>query len=454
MINKYTEKIEENQSPLSLFPLSNKSVELKYSLEDISSDGGLLLLREVDKQLGLITSISQSIVDQRDKRYIDHGLEEMLAQRVYQIAAGYEDCNDCNEMRKDGILKMCAGRLPIEGKDLASQPTMSRLENSVNNRDLYRMGKVLLDVFIRSYAKAPKRIILDCDDTNNLTYGGQQLSLFNNYYHGYCYMPLHIYEGMSGKLITTILRPGRRNKQAGVCGILKKIIKYIKKQWPKTLIIIRGDSHFSSPDFMEWCDQRKRIYFITGLSGNQKLHKLAAISTQSAQREYAQSGKKVKRYHSFDYKAGSWKHPQRVIVKVEVCAMGTNIRYIVSNITNIRAKQLYENAYCARGAMELLIKEHKLYLKSDRSSCSKFSANQFRLFLHSMAYILIHSLQKEVLAFTEFANSTMQSIQLKIIKTAARIKELKTKIKIEFPVSCSSKLTQQKAFLLFETLRC
>ena len=450
MINKNTENFTQE---LKLFPVKGKNIELSFSGDRISSDGGLLLLRELESQLNLLSSASSCIQDVRDQRYIDHTVKELLSQRVFQIAAGYEDCNDCNDLREDMILKMCAGRLPQTDNDLASQPTMSRLENSVTKSDLFRLGKCLVDHFMGSYSEPPPVIILDCDDTNNDTYGQQELALFNNYYNEYCYMPLHIYEGLSGKLITTILKPGRRNKQAKIAKLLQKLVFYLRARWPKTKIIVRGDSHFASQDFMNWAGIQPNVGFITGLTGNVKLHELARVTIESAQREFNQYQKPVKRYHSFMYKAGSWENYQRVIVKVEVSTMGTNIRYIVTSLVDFRTRDLYEKGYCARGSMELRIKDHKLYLKSDRSSCTKFTANQFRLFLHSMAYILIHTLQKEVLAGSELANATMKTIQNKIIKTAAWVKEMKTRIKIELPQFCPTKQEQIKGFEILMLLR-
>lgn len=450
MLKNYSET-----TPLvhELFPVENKQIELSFTGDQISSDGGLLLLREVESRMGLIDRISSCITDNRDHRYIHHTLKEMLTQRVFQIAPGYEDCNDCDDLRDDMIFKMCAGRLPQSGQELASQPTMSRLENSVDSKDLYRMGLEFLDTFIGSYDREPKVIILDCDDTNNDTYGQQELSLFNKYYHGYCYMPLHIYEGLSGDLIATILKPGRRSKQTDVASLLKKIIGCLREEWANTMIIIRGDGHFASADFMQWCDDQYNTGYITGLSGNSKLHKLADVTIKSAEREFKQYGKPVKRYHSFWYQAGSWVKPQKVIVKVEVSDLGTNIRYIVTDLVHFRARGLYEQGYCARGAMELRIKEHKLYLKSDRSSCNSFKANQFRLFLHSMAYVLLHTLQKEALRGTEFANATFKTLQNKIIKTAAWVRELKTKIKIELPQCCPTKTIQSNCLEMFSIMR-
>lgn len=450
MIDK---KTEISSPELNLFPIQGKNIELSFSGDRISSDGGLLLLRELDSQLNLLSSASNCIHDERDQRYTDHSVKELLRQRVFQIAAGYEDCNDCNDLREDMIFKMCAGRLPQSENDLASQPTMSRLENTVTKTDLFRLGKCLADVFISSYSGAPSVIILDCDDTNNDTYGQQELALFNNYYNEHCYMPIHIYEGLSGKLVTTILRPGRRNKQANIARLLQKLISYLRVKWPKTKIIVRGDSHFASQSFMDWTLTQPDLGFITGLAGNVKLHESSRITVESTQREFDRYKNPVKRYHSFMYKAGTWENYQRVIVKVEVTVMGTNIRYIVTSLNDFRTRDLYEKGYCARGSMELRIKDHKLYLKSDRSSCTKFAANQFRLFLHSMAYILIHTLQKQVLKGSEYANATMKTIQLKIIKTAAWVKEMKTKIKIELPQFCPTKNEQIKGFEMLLMLR-
>lgn len=450
MIKNYSET-----TPIvhELFPVSNKQIELSFTGDDISSDGGLLLLREVENQTGLINRISNCITDNRDQRYVDHTIREMLTQRVFQIAAGYEDCNDCDDLRDDMIFKTCAGRLPQTGLSLASQPTMSRLENSIKSQDLYRIGQELVDTFVESYDREPGVIILDCDDTNNNTYGQQELNLFNQYYHDHCYMPLHIYEGLSGKLITTILKPGRRSKQSDIASLLKKLILHLRKEWANTMIIVRGDSHFTSADFMRWCEEQYNTGYITGVSGHRKLHEMAAVTIQSAEREFKQYGKYVKRYHSFLYQAGSWSQPQKVVVKVEVSEMGTNIRYIVTNLVQFRAKDLYEKGYCARGAMELRIKEHKLYLRSDRSSCHRFKANQFRLFLHSIAYVLLHTFQKEVLRGTEFENATFKTIQNKIIKTAAWVKEMKTKVKIELPRCCPTKSIQSNCLEMFAVMR-
>ena len=451
---KITKNQDTDQCLINLFPINNKRTELSYTGRDISSDGGLLLLKEVENQIGLIDNLHNCIHDERDQRYVRHKLKQLLLQRVYQIASGYEDANDCNDLRGDAIFKLCSDQLPDSDPDLASQPTMSRFENMVSRSDLYRMAECFAQTFINSYHSEPEVIIIDCDDTNNNAYGNQLQIEFNNYYGEYCFMPLHIYEGLSGKLITTILKPGRRSKGADVFSVLKRVVLFIREHWKNTVIIVRGDSHFCSPEFMNWKREQHKINFITGLTGNKKLHKLSKVTVESAESLYKQNNKPVKMYHTFKYKAGTWDEEQRVIVKVEVNHFGTNIRYIITDLWEYRTKQLYETGYCARGNMELRIKDHKTYLKSDRTSCNKFEANQLRLFMHSAAYVLLHTMQKEVFKGTQFANATLQTLQLKLLKIAAYVKELKTKIKIEFPQSCPVMKEQVNAFRIFEVLRC
>jgi hypothetical protein len=451
--NKDTTTSGNKQQVLfNLSPVKQKEIELSFTGADISSDGGLLLLKECEQQTGIIKSLTSCLRDERNPSYVRHSFEQMITQRVFQIAAGYEDADDCDSLRGDDIFKLCSGKLPSEA-DLASQPTMSRFENTPSHSDLYRIAKAFLKNFMSSYSGEPPVIIFDADDTDSTTYGAQQLALYNDYYGDYCYMPLHIYEGLSGKLVTTILKPGRRSKNINVFAILSRIIKEIRSEWKNTIIIIRGDSHFCSHQLMDWCAGMEKVHFLTGLTGNVKLHKLAALTIESAKKHYEQTKQPVKRYHSFEYQAGEWKNPQRVVVKVEANEKGTNIRYVVTDMRQWRTQQLYEKGYCARGAMELRIKEHKTYLQSDRMSCSQFGANQFRLFLHSAAYVLLHTLQTEVLRTTQYAHSTFKTIREKIIKVAAYVKEIKTKIKIEFPASCPQIAVFSRCLLLFEILR-
>jgi hypothetical protein len=453
-MHKDTNNQLDIQEFLTLSSIQEKKVELSISGQEVSSDGGLLLLKEVENQIGIIKAMSNCITDMRDQRYVEHTLYNTLSQRIYQIAAGYEDANDCDTMRNDSILKMCSNKLPQTDGALASQPTMCRLENSISRSNLYSIAKAIALNFVLSYTTQPELIILDCDDTNHDAHGGQQGILYNDYYGEYCFMPLHIYEGLSGKLITTILKPGRRSKGVDVFNILKRVISFLRIYWKDTIIAVRGDSHFCSQALMDWAEKQRNVHFLTGLSSNSVLKKLSAVTVKSAEDSYKKDKKDVKIYHSFDYKAESWTSQQRVIVKVEVTNLGTNVRYIVTDLRQYRTRTLYEIGYCGRGRMELFIKEHKTYLKSDRTSCNKFEANQFRLFMHSAAYILINALQKNVLVGTQYANSTMKTIQLKIIKVAATVKELKTKIKIELPKTIQAKQVIEKVLGIFEILRC
>ena len=455
-MKKYTNFSATKTSPSdcspTLFPLSDfdkKEVEVRFSGEQTSHDGGLLLLREVQQQTDLISQLASCVNDHRHPSYVQHSVPAMLSQRIFQIAAGYEDANDCDSMKHDGMLKVCSG----EHRALSSQPTMSRFENSVSPSELYNMATVFIDTFLASYAEPPQVIILDCDDTSALTYGQQELTLFNTYYGDHCYMPLHIYEGFSGKLVTSILKPGRRSKSVHVFSLLQRIIGYLQQSWPDTIIILRGDAHFCSKEFMDWSETMDTVDFITGLTGNQTLNKRVQTTKQAAEKRFTQRGKPVKLYHSFLYQAGTWEHPQRVVAKVEVNHMGTNLRFITSSLRNVKAKALYEKGYCARGAAELRIKDHKSYLASDRMSCNSFTANQFRLFLHSAAYVLIHTLQQEVLRGTQYGKATMKTIQLKLIKVAARVKILKTKVKIELPVAFATRWVFEKCFGIFQALR-
>lgn len=441
--NKITEKFLGNQTGAAitqgklfdLQPIENKRVEVSFTAQEISSDGGLLLIKDMEAQIGIIKALVSCIEDTRHQSYVGHTLEDIATQRVFQIVAGYEDANDCNKLRHDTVLKMSVGRLPSTGCPLASQPTMTRFENAPSPKELIKIAYAIADIFIQSYKSEPPVIILDCDDTNSDVHGGQQLSFYNDYYGEYCFMPLHIYDGLSGKLITTILKPGRRSKSTNIYKILKKLIAYLRKSWKNTVIVVRGDSHFCCKELMDWCKGQPNTHFLTGLTGNSALNARVKDLVKSCENEFNHYGKPVKRYHSFAYKAGCWENGQRVIVKIEVSGKGTNVRFIVTDLWEYRTKGLYELGYCGRGSMELNIKDHKNYMFSGRMSCNSFYANQFRLFLHSAAYVLMHALQEKMLKVGAMAKATMKTFRERYIKIAAQVKEMKTKVKVEFPAS-------------------
>lgn len=363
-----------------------KKVEADFGGGNVTTDGGAMFLRLVESKVGIIDRIVSCLPDRRHASYVRHSLEEMIQQRVFQIACGYEDANDCNDLRGDPGFKAACGRLPISGEELASQPTMSRLENSVRKADLYRIARAFVDGFLASYASPPDAIILDLDDTDDTTHGAQQLSLFNGYFDEHCFLPLHIYEGQSGKLITTILRPGRRPSGKEVVAILKRVVIHIRKAWPHVQIFVRADSHFSVPEVHVFCEDQK-VYYVLGQAGNERLAKLGHPLLEQAQQLYQTTKKKVRLFGSFLYQASTWSKPRRIVFKAEVTPEGTNPRFVVTNLESSQASFIYDHIYCARGKMEGFIKDHKTYLRSDRTSCHRFTANQFRLFLHSAAYV-------------------------------------------------------------------
>jgi len=378
------------QAPLHLAPVGAKAVDLDFDGGRLSSDAGVVLLKDIDAQLGLTRNLAAVLSDPRDPRRINFTLEDLIKQRVFQIAAGYEDANDSHTLRDDPIFKLLRDRLPETGASLASQPTMSRCENRVSRPELSRMALELLHQFLASSAKPPQVIVLDVDDTEDPVHGEQEHARYDGYYGGYCFMPLHVYAGRSGRLITTILK-AKRFTEAQMLAVLKRLVKRLRQVWPHTLLIVRGDSHFASPEVMQWIEAQPHLGYVTGLTSNAVLQALAREVVEQATRAYALSGHKVTRFHSTRYQAGTWSGPRRVVIKVEGSEQGINTRFVVTDLEQARTKVLYQQISCARGQAENESKDHKLYLKSDRTSCHRFEANQFRVLLHSAAYVLLET---------------------------------------------------------------
>ena len=283
----------------------------------MSSDAGLVLLKDPDDQLGLTRALAAVLRDPRDPRRVNFTLHDLLKQRVLQIAAGYEDANDANTLRHDPIFKLLLDRLPETGAPLASQPTISRFENRVSRTELYRMARVLVDQFIASYDRPPKLIVLDFDDTEDPAHGQQEQARYDGYYGGYCFLPLHLYEGLSGRLITTIFK-AKRFTGTQMLAVLKRLVKRLRQAWPDTLIILRGDSHFAYPEVMQWIEAQADLSYVTGLTSNAVLKPLAHEIVEQAKRAYERDGGKVTRFHSTRYQASTWSRPRRVVIKVEV----------------------------------------------------------------------------------------------------------------------------------------
>src|SRR5688572_30609669 len=278
---------QDTQIVLPFARLAGKHLQADFNGCTLSSDGGVLFLREIEAQVGLIRRFAEALHDPRDARYTDHSYEELLSQRIFQIACGYADANDCTPLRHDPAFKAACGRLPISDDPLASPPSMSRFENTPRRRDLYRTAQALFDSFVASYDRAPPSVLLDIDDTADEVHGAQQQSLFNGYDDCYCYLPLHIYEGQSGKLITTVLRPGRRPSGQETVSILKRVVGAIRREWPEVLILLRGDGHFSTPEVHGWCERQEPvIFYILGQSGNAVLKRRASGLLEQARALY------------------------------------------------------------------------------------------------------------------------------------------------------------------------
>jgi len=424
---------KDKQLTLEFKTISGKRVTADFSGGDVTSDAGVLALREIADRLGIIDRFTDVIIDTRHPSYVRHAMKTLLAQRILQIACGYEEADDADDLRVDPGFKASCNRLP-SGDDLASQPTMCRFENAPTSKDIFRIAEVLVDQFIASYERPPEAIILDIDDTDDPTHGAQQLSLFNGYHDEYCYMPLFIFEGTNGRLITSILRPGKRPNGKEICAIFKRVIRRIRAAWPNVGIFVRGDSHFATPELYVWCDKHN-VEYILGLSKNARLKTYAQAALSAARRDYERSGEKARVYRQIQYQAGSWNTKRRVIIMAETSALGDNIRFIVTSLESSRPSFLYETVYSGRGRMENFIKDHKIALKSGRTSCHSFMANCFRLMLHSAAYVILHTLREKTLADTEFAAAQFDTIRLRLLKIGAEVREMKTKLHFILPSS-------------------
>src|SRR5579864_860044 len=370
---------EDNLLPFALPAICRKKVTIAFDGGRLSSDGGVLLLRGVEQHLGVAARLAGCLRDRRDPDRIDHEIAEMLRLRMFLIAAGYEDADDCDALRTDPVFKMAVGRLPESGDALCSQPTMSRLENAPSRIEIARMMAAMVDLFCASWTCPPKAITLDIDDTLDRVHGHQQLSLFNAHYDERCFLPIHIYEAASGKPVAMILREGKTPSGAEVRTVLKRVVKRIRRHWPKVHIMVRGDSHYGRDEAMEWCEETPGVDYVFGFSGNDALAALTRDAADAIAVQRALSGKdKVRGFKAFRYGAKSWDKERRLVARIEATPKGLDVRYVVTSL-KAGARHLYDSLYCARGTAENFIKWHKSQLASDRTSCRDPKANQFRL---------------------------------------------------------------------------
>src|SRR5215475_1852153 len=371
-------------------PVAGQTIRADFEGGALSSDFGALLLRGVDQQIGLTERLATAIHDKRHPSYIDHPLRDLLAQRIYQIASGYADANDANHLRHDPVFKLGVERRPLEAQDdLASAPTFSRLEHQMDRKDLYRLTRALVDHFIASYPEPPAAIVLDIDHSDDPTHGQQEFTFYNRYYQHHCYLPLFIFEGTSHALVTAYLRPGTRPTGAENAMILVRLLSYLRHHWPHTHILVRGDSHFATPEVIDVITHRRWMDFVFGLAGNAVLLRHAEPVMQDARRLHQQRialaqahrtslPPSSRLYAEFAYAAASWFQAWRVILKAEVMAAGDNPRFVVTSLVAPTPQRVYEEIYCARGNWENDIKAVKCDLHSDRTSATTFLANAMR----------------------------------------------------------------------------
>ncbi len=418
-----------------LSPVGPVEIHARFDGGALSSDGGVLILREIERRLKFADILASCLHDTRDAGRTVHAYATMIRSRMLAICCGYEDCDDLDELRHDPAFKLACEQLPDTGNPLASQPTLSRLENTPSWRELARMGLALIDLFCDSFNAVPGHIVLDIDDTTDRTYGDQQLCLFNTHAGGYCFQPIHIYDAATGKPVCFVLRSGKRPSGEEAAQILRHVIARIRRNWPRVVITVRGDGHYGTPEVMDYLENTGCGY-ILGLPGNARLKRMSHAWCEDVAVRRAGSGKdKIRRFFQTGYRAGSWSKQRKVIARVEATHQGSDIRFIVTNLAG-RAKHLYEKVYCARGKMENLIKEHKLYTKSDRTSCHRWQANQFRLFLHTGAYWLLLLLRRATPKRSQFRAATFETIRRTFLKIAVRVEQLKSRIKIAFPTAC------------------
>lgn len=436
-------KTECNLEQLEFHALGRREVIGRFDGGRITSDGGGLLLREVDQRLGLLERLAGCFSDYRNPNAIEHSVAALVAQRVYGLALGYDDLNDHDVLRKDSVLALLVGKQDLTGEarvrdqdrgnPLAASNTLNRLELSTPEsaaKDRYKkiaadpdaLDRLLVDVFLESHRKPPREIWLDLDATDDPLHGHQEGRFFHGYYRCYCYLPLYIFCGEH--LLCARLRPSNQDASAGSVDELERIVAQIRSRWPKTRIVIRGDAGFCREAIMAWCEANN-VRYVLGLARNKRLQRVLGEALEEARAAHERTGRPARRFRDFRYKTRkSWSRERRVIGKAEYLPGKANPRYVVTNLTarEASAKRLYETLYCARGDMENRIKEQQLGLFADRTSTATLRANQLRLYFSSFAYVLIQGLRRLGLAGTAHAQAQSTTIRVKLLKIGARIK--------------------------------
>jgi len=450
-------KTECNFRKYELQGLKGRSVVANFDGGRLTSDGGALVLREVEVRRRIIERFSRCFTDHRDVRRREHTVKELVAQRVYGIALGYEDLNDHDSLRADSLLAVLVGkedpsganrtRERDRGKALAGKSTLNRLEltqKTVGDKERYKkivvdeeaVEKLFVEMFLDAHTAAPERIVLDMDATDDLIHGQQEGRFFHGYYGNYCYLPLYIFAGEH--LLVAKLRQSNIDASAGSVAELERLVGQIREQWPAVQIVIRADSGFCREEIMAWCEL-ERVDYVLGLAKNERLKREIAAELESVRARYEETGKEAREFKDFRYQTlDSWSSERRVVGKAEHLAKGANPRFVVTSLSRetCDARSLYEKEYCARGDMENRIKEQQLDLFADRTSTATMRANQLRLWFSSIAYVLLSELRRIALKGTEMERAQSGTIRTRLLKIGARVKISVRRVVIAMASGC------------------
>ncbi len=401
------------QAAFDFPPVKRRRVQAQFSGGEVTSDGGVMLLREADRLTGLMEAIDRVIPDPRDPDLITHSQLSLLRQRVYALALGYEDLNDHERLRTDPAIQTAVDR----DTDLGSQATLCRLEQRGDRALAVAIHRVLVEHFIASFDTPPEELVLDFDATDDPVHGRQEGRFFHGYYDAYCFLPLYVFCG--DQLLVAYLRRSNIDAAQHAWAILSLLVKRLRQAWPKERITFRGDSGFCRWRMLRWCE-RHGVDYITGLARNERLQAKIGNHATMAEISYRESREKIRWFTEFHYAADTWDRDRRVIAKIEHSAKGPNPRFVLTNLTG-DPETLYTEVYCARGDMENRIKEQQLGLFADRTSCHAWWPNQFRLLLSSLAYVLMETVRRVALKGTELARAQVTTIRLKLLKIGAVI---------------------------------
>jgi len=398
---------------IDLGRVGRRVIEADFTGGDLSSEGGVVLLRQLDQQLGLTKAAARALGDGRRSRSVVHGVQEMVGQRIFGLCMGWEDVCDHNVLRNDLLMQTAVGR----DQPLASAPTLSRLETAATPEQAWALHEVLMQQFIASHERAPREIVLDLDATHVPLHGQQEAAFFHAYYDNYCYLPLYVFCGQF--MLACVLRPSDRDPASVASALIKRLIEPLRRAWPRVRIVVRADSGFCRPRVLRRLE-RWGVHYVLGLQKNARLQQQVELAELALAEQYRQRARKQRMFGEFEYAAKSWDKPRRVIARLEHGQQGANPRFIVTNLLG-SPKALYERRYCARGEAENRIKEAQIDLFGRRASCHRYWANQLRLLLAAMAYTLMVQLRQRTLHGTELASACTATIRTKLLKIGATI---------------------------------